>query len=185
MPGPCFQQLTTSSGFAAMTLLAGLAWCAGPQEAHAQSDQPFKFMNVHFETNASGCDMGIQILFDTDGITELSVEDPDGVVVFSSETLPGMETTHDQTEGFQERVEPPITELENALGCDPSDDAISLAELLDAWPAGTYTFEARTVGVDYRGTTRLTHRIPAGPEIITPQEGTVVRAGEPLSDGRR
>jgi hypothetical protein len=43
-----------------------------------------------------------------------------------------MEATHDQTEGFQERVEPPIIDLEYALGCEPSDDAISLAELFAA-----------------------------------------------------
>jgi hypothetical protein len=77
-------------------------------------------------------------------------------------------------------VEPPIIELEEALGCEPSDDAISLDELLEGWPAGKYEFEARTAALAYAGKTRLTHRIPAGPEIITPQDGTVVPADEPL-----
>ena len=176
----CYQRVSASSWLPAVSLLAGLTLCAGLQEAHAQGEEPFKFMNIHFETNASGCDMGIQILFDTDGVTELSIEDPNGVVVFSSQTPAGMEDTHDQTEGFQERVEPPIIELEDALGCDPSDDAISLDELFEAWPAGTYEFEATSGGVDFEGTTRLTHKIPDGPEITAPEDGTVVPADEPL-----
>jgi hypothetical protein len=176
----CYQRVSASSWLPAVPLLAGLTLYAGLQEAHAQGEEPFKFMNIHFETNASGCDMGIQILFDTDGITELSIEDPNEEVVFSSQTPAGMEETHDQTEGFQERVEPPIIELEDALGCDPSDDAISLDELFAAWPAGTYEFEATSGGVDFEGTTRLTHKIPDGPEITAPEDGTVVPAGEPL-----
>jgi hypothetical protein len=176
----CYQRTSTFSWLPAVSLLAGLTLCAGLQEAHAQGEEPFKFMNIHFETNGSGCDMGIQILFDTDGVTELSIEDPNDEVVFSSQTPAGTEDTHDQTEGFQERVEPPITELEEALGCDPSEDAISLGELFAAWTAGRYKFEATSGGVDFEGTTRLTHKIPAGPEITAPEDGTVVPHDEPL-----
>ncbi len=111
----CYQRESASSWLPVVSLLAGLTLFAGLQEAHAQGEEPFKFMNIHFETNASGCDMGIQILFDTDGVTELSIEDPNGDAVFNSQTPAGMEDTHDLTEGFQERVEPPITELEDAL----------------------------------------------------------------------
>jgi hypothetical protein len=156
------------------TLAAGLAIATGAQVANAVPPQPFKLTNVHFETNASGCDMGIQIVFDTDGITEGSVEDPNEEEVYSFGALEGMEATHDQTEGFQERVEPPIIELENALGCEPSDDAISLSEMLDAWPAGTYEFEGLSGGVEFEGSAKLTHKIPAGPEITAPVDGATV-----------
>jgi hypothetical protein len=162
---------------AAGMTLATIVHAADPARAPAE---PFKFMNIHFETNASGCDMGIQILFDTDGVTEVSIEAPNDEVVFSSQTPAGMEDTHDQTEGFQERVEPPIVELEDALGCEPPDDAISLGELFAAWPAGEYEFEATSGGVDFEGEARLTHKIPAGPEITAPEDGTVVPAGKPL-----
>jgi hypothetical protein len=174
--------VSASSRLPAVSLLAGLAFCAGPQDAHAAAPEPepFKFTNIHFETNASGCDMGIQILFDTDGVTALSVEDPNDRVVFSSRTPAGKEVTHDQTEGFQERVEPPITDLERALGCDPSPDAISLGRLFGAWRAGTYEFEAESGGVEFEGTAKLTHKIPAGPEITTPADGAVVRHDQPL-----
>jgi hypothetical protein len=151
-----------------------LALATGADVALAAPPEPFKLTNIHFETNASGCDMGIQIAFDTDGVTEGSVEDPNEEVVYSFEAVPGMEGTHDQTEGFQERVEPPIVELENALGCEPSPDAISLADLFSAWPAGTYEFEGSSGGVELEGEANLTHRIPAGPAITAPADGAIV-----------
>jgi hypothetical protein len=39
--------------------------------------------------------MGIQIFFDTDGITDGSVEDPNDQVVFSLRAVDGSEDTHD------------------------------------------------------------------------------------------
>ena len=102
--------------------------------------------------------MGIQIIFDTDGITEGSVEDPNEQVVYSFRAVDGMEGTHDMTENFQERVEPPIIDLESALGCDPSDDAISLTELFASWPAGMYEFEGQSGGMEFEGEAKLTHR---------------------------
>ncbi len=159
---------------------AGLALATGAQVAVAAPPEPFKLTNVHFETNASACDMGIQISFDTNGITEGSVEDPNEEVVYSFGAVEGMEDTHDQTEGFQERVEPPIIELESALGCGPSSDAISLGHLFTAWPAGTYEFEGLSGDVEFEGAAKLTHKIPAGPEIIAPEDGDVVPHDAPL-----
>ena len=172
-----------SSWLPAISLVAGLTLWAGLQDAHAAepATEPFKFTNIHFETNASACDMGIQILFDTDGVTELSIEGPNDVIVFSSWTPAGKEDTHDQTEGFQERVEPAIRELENALGCEFSPDAISLSKLFKRWPAGTYDFEATSSGVVFESETRLTHKIPAGPAITAPKDGAVVPHDQPLS----
>jgi len=156
------------------TAAAGVALAAATTPATAAQPEPFKLTNIHFETNASACDMGIQISFDTDGITESSVEDPNEKVVYSFRAVDGMERTHDQTEGFQERVEPPIIDLEMALGCEPSEDAISLHDLFTAWPAGTYEFEGRSGAVEFEGEARLTHKIPAGPVITAPEDGAVV-----------
>src|SRR5688572_8122063 len=113
-------------GAAAVAVLAATAIAP----AVAAPPEPFKQTNIHFETNASGCDMGIQMSFDTDGITEGEIEGPHEQRVFSFGSVFGLEGTHDLTESFQERVEPPIIELENTLGCEPSEDAISLTELL-------------------------------------------------------
>jgi hypothetical protein len=170
---PCEQRAAAPWGYPALPLTAGMVLLVSAHAAHAQLE-PFKFANIHIETNASGCDMGIQILFDTDGITEATVEDPNEQVVYSLRTVEGRENTHDQTEGFQERVEPPITDLEDALGCEPSPGAISLEDLFDAWPAGTYEFEGLSRGVEFEGEADLTHKIPAGPEITAPADGTVV-----------
>src|SRR5262245_62695616 len=84
--------------------------------------EPFKVASIHFETNASACDMGIQIKFDTEGITRGSVRDPDGHWIYSFQSAQGMKATGGQTEGFLEGVEPQITELLTALGCEPSDE---------------------------------------------------------------
>lgn len=135
---------------------------------------PFKITNIHFETNSSACDMGIQISFDTNGLTMGEVEAPNGRVVYRFGSVRGMEGTHDVTEGFQERVEPPIIDLQNALGCDPSDRAIPLSKLLAGWPAGIYEFEGRSGRETFEGHARLTHRVPEGPEIRWPLAGDIV-----------
>ncbi len=161
-------------------LAAVCAVGTGAEVGMAAPPQPFKLTNIHFETNASGCDLGIQIAFDTDGVTQGEIEDPNERVVYSWDTARNLEGTHDQTEGFQERVEPPIIELESGLGCEPSDDAIPLSEMLTAWPAGAYEFEGESDGVEFEGTANLSHRIPAGPEITAPADGAVVPHDQPL-----
>ena len=142
--------------------------------AMAQHEGPFKQTNIHFETNATACDMGIQMSFDTNGITEGEIENPRGETVFSMRSIPGAEVTGDITEVFQERVEPPIAELVDALGCTPSGDSISLAELFANWPEGWYEFDGESQGEEFEGKARLNHRIPAGPRIITPRDGAIV-----------
>jgi hypothetical protein len=167
-------------GAASKAAVAGVAVATVAATAAAAPPVPFKITNIHFETNSSACDMGIQIAFDTDGLTEGSVEDPNRQVVYSFEAVGGDQETHDVTEGFQERVEPPIIELADALGCEPSKDAIRLGELLAAWPAGTYEFEGRSGSVEFEGAAALTHRVPAGPRIISPADGAIVPDDAPL-----
>src|SRR5262245_40898056 len=139
--------------------------------------KPFKIANIQFETNASACDMGIQIGFDTEGIIQGTVQDPNGVTVYSFRSAGGMKSTGGQTEGFLEGIEPQIKELLSALGCAPSDEEgkISLAELFAAWPAGLYTFTGRGKGgVTFEDQDKLAHHIPAGPRIIELANGAVV-----------
>src|SRR5947208_12315925 len=103
-------------------VVSGLAvYAALTLPATAGSDR-FKVTNVHFETNASACDMGIQIAFDTQGLTQGSVTDPHGNTVYSFRSAGGMKSTGGQTEGFLEGIEPQITELIQALGCAPSKE---------------------------------------------------------------
>ncbi len=148
-----------------------------PGEAGAAPPpEPFKVANIHFETNASACDMGIQIIFDTDGITDGFVKSPKGQMVYQFRSKAGMKQTGGQTEGFLEGIEPQIEELLDALGCEPSDEeeVIALDELLGAFPAGDYTFNGKRQGARFEDQATLSHAIPAGPEITAPADGAVV-----------
>jgi hypothetical protein len=161
---------------------AGLALAAATGPAAAGAPEPFKITNIHFETNASACDMGIQISFDTAGVSEGWVKDPYGQVVFEFEAVGSREVTHNITEGFQERVEPQIVDLERALGCegDLEEPEIFLTELLSAWPEGKYIFGAENADSNFRGFANLSHKVAAGPEILAPEDGDVVRTDEHL-----
>ncbi len=160
----------------AMLIATGLTFGTVLQEAHAAPRVPFKVANIHFETNASACDMGIQIKFDTDGITSGSVKDPNGHLIYSFASAGSMTATGGQTEGFLEGIEPQITELLLALGCAPSTEegTSTLADLFAAWPEGDYTFKGTGNGGNFAGTATLSHVIPAGPEIVAPADGTIV-----------
>ena len=144
--------------------------------ALASETEPFKLTNIHFETNASACDMGIQMSFDTDGLSEGSVKDPNGQIVYRFGAVGGPGVTHDITEGFQERVEPQIIELERALGCerDEEEPEIWLTQLLSAWPEGKYIFRGSSEDANVRGFALLSHKVPAGPEVLAPEDGEVV-----------
>ena len=162
---------------------AGLALAVTAGLAAAAGAEPFKITNIHFETNASACDMGIQMSFDTDGVSEGWVKDPNGQVVYRFGFVGGPEETHNITEGFQERVEPQIVELEQALGCERDDEEPEslLTELLSAWPEGKYIFGGESADTNFRGFARLSHKIPAGPEILAPEDGAIVRDDRPLA----
>ena len=164
------------------TVIAGAALAAAPLLASAAETEPFKITNIHFETNASACDMGIQMSFDTDGVSELSVKDPNGQVVYEAGSVGGPAETHEITEGFQERVEPQIIELERALGCerDEEEPEIWLTELLSAWPEGKYLFRGSSEDTNVRGFALLSHKVPAGAEILAPEDGDVVDPVEHL-----
>jgi hypothetical protein len=156
--------------------VAGTALMAAGTIASASETEPFKITNIHFETNATACDMGIQMSFDTDGVSELSVKDPNGQVVYQSGSVGGPGVTHDITEGFQERSEPQVNDLIRALGCerDPEEPAIWLTQLLSAWPEGKYIFTGSSADTNWRGYAILSHKVPAGPQILAPKSRDIV-----------
>ena len=162
------------TGLVFVFVMAGTVSAAISPNAIAENESPFKQTNIHFETNATACDMGIQISFDTAGVTRAEVESPFGQIVFRASAVDGMEVTDDMSEVFHERVEPPINELVSALGCDPSSDSIPLGELFNAWPAGWYEFDGESGDEEFEGKARLTHRVPAGPGILTPVNSEIV-----------
>jgi len=163
-------------------VLTSAALAAAPAPVSAAETEPFKQTNIHFETNASACDMGIQMSFDTDGLSDLTVKDPNGQIVYEAGSVGGPAVTHEITEGFQERVEPQIRDLIQALDCerDPEEPIVFLTDLLSAWPEGRYSFRGEGEDADWRGFAPLNHKIPAGPEILAPEDGAVVPADQNL-----
>jgi hypothetical protein len=180
----CAQGTKATVWLGVMSLAAGLTFGTRAQEASAASAgiEPFAVANIHIETNASACDMGPQIKFDTDGVTKGSIEDPNGHTIYSFQAAGGMRATGGQAEGFLEGIEPQIPELMSALGCEPTNEegTMHLDDLFQTWPAGKYTFEGQRNEEKFRGHATLTHHIPAGPEVVAPANGYVFAAAAPV-----
>jgi hypothetical protein len=121
---------------------------------------PLKEAKLIIEHNATDEDTGFQAFVDSEGWKYLSVTGPDGAIL----AFEGRGKLRDLglTELFFETVEP-----ENAI--------VPIDMLLEALPAGEYTFEGATVdGAPTGAKTVLSHAIPAGPELTFPAEGATV-----------
>lgn len=116
-----------------------------------------KFLIEH---NATDEDTGFQLFLDGEPWNRLTVEGPGGGVLEVNAL--GALVDFGLTEGFFETNEPPNAE-------------VPIADVLARFPEGKYDFQATSVeGGSLRGTARLTHTIPAKPEIVTPADGAVV-----------
>ena len=116
---------------------------------------------IIIEVNSTAGDAGIQIFLDGEGWAELEVTDPDGEEVLEIEAK-GSIGLQGLTELFFESAE-------------PSFDEQSLDELFALFPEGKYRFRGETVdGLPLRGKATLTHAIPDGPVIVSPEEGEIV-----------
>jgi hypothetical protein len=168
-------------------VLAGAGLAAAQTPASAAETEPFKITNIHFETNASACDMGIQMSFDTDGVSELTVKDPNGQIVYEAGSVGGPAVTHEITEGFQERVEPQIRDLIRALGCerDPEEPAVFLTDLLSAWPEGSTRSAVRVKTPNGAASPRSPTRFRQVPRSSHPKTATSSRPTRTSSSGGR
>ena len=65
---------------------------------------------------------------------------------------------------------------------EPSFEDLPLDQLLIRFPAGIYSFEGVTANGARRltGSATLSHRLPAGPRIVSPAEGSTLSATAPL-----
>jgi hypothetical protein len=112
---------------------------------------------LKFEINSTDRDGGVQVFIDAEEWKEMSIFDPQGNRIFTTKTR-GRLARFGGSELFLESGEPPFSEL-------------PLRQLLKQWPAGVYRF--RGTGADgqvFRGSARLTHRLPAGPTLVQPVE---------------
>ena len=129
-------------------------------EVAATESIPLKEAKLNIEHNAKDEDTGFQGFLDSEGWNTMTVTGPDGKVLdFNGRGELGQLGL---TELFFETVEP-----ENA--------DVPIEELLESLPEGNYVFEGTAMEVGERlgtttGTALLTHDIPKGPELLTPEE---------------
>jgi hypothetical protein len=126
-----------------------------------QGDEiPFDDARIIIEVNATDGDAGIQIFLDGEDWAEIEIFGPDGETIFEVEGQ-GSLGEHGATELFIESAEPSFEDL-------------PLEEFLLRFPAGEYRFSGVTVEGDHLvGTATLTHAIPDGPVLVSPEEDSV------------
>jgi hypothetical protein len=130
----------------------------------APKSTPLKEAKLIIEHNATDHDTGFQGFIDSEGWRRMDVTGPDGKVL----SLKAMGELGDlgMTELFFETVE-------------PANADVPVDELLATLPEGEYQFSGKGIEAGERtgptsGTAQLTHTIPAGPELLTPAEDSVV-----------
>ena len=152
--------LLLASGALAPSAVGQLRSAGTADQPHTASPEvQLEDARLKFEINATDGDGGVQVFIDAEEWRTMSIFDPQGHRIFSTETR-GRLARFGGSELFLESGEPPFSEL-------------PLHELLEQWPAGVYRF--RGTGSDgqvFRGSAHLTHRLPAGPELVSPLEGS-------------
>ena len=150
-------------------VFALISVAAGPAQADRNdgrdSNETIELADTRmkFEINATDDDGGIQVFLDGEQWSWIQIYDPNGKKIFTTRTSGSM-ARQGGTELFLESAEPTFDEL-------------SLEDLLDRFPEGSYRFKGRDLdGNPLVGTALLTHDLPDGPELVAPLEG------DPLQD---
>ena len=147
----------------ALLFAAALLFTAAPSAIAL----PYSQTRIIIEVNATAGDGGIQIFLDAEGWNRLDITDPEHNSIFS-------------VVGSNSIGETGVTELffESA---EPSFDDLPLIDLLARFPAGSYRFAGETTdGKQLSGRATLSHNIPAGPTIASPEEGAALNPGAPI-----
>lgn len=117
-----------------------------------------KDARLKIELNDTDSDAGIQVFIDADPWKWMDIYDPYGKLIFRS-TAQGRFAKQGGTELFLESAEPNFSEL-------------TLEKFLQRFPEGKYYFRGRGMdGETLVGTAKLTHHLPAGPQLVSPLEG--------------
>jgi hypothetical protein len=145
-----------------------LIFAAATPEAWAkkhESEIPFSRARIIIEFNSSANegvgDVGIQVLLDGEPWKLLKIEDPNGRKVLNIRASRSLQK-QGLTELFFESSEPSL-------------DEVPLSDFLARFPEGKYKFKGKTIeGQEIEGEATFTHVIPAGPVIVSPNEGDVL-----------
>lgn len=138
-----------------LLLIAILSVAAASQTRARDADIPFSTTQMFIEFNATGNDVGVQVLLDGEPWKHVRAFGPDERPILDIKTNRSLQQ-QGLTELFFESSEPSLDEL-------------PLDAFLARFPAGVYEFEGMTVdGIDIEGEAILTHVIPAAPVILSP-----------------
>lgn len=133
----------------------------GQGEENQNSVIPFDEVRMIIEVNDTDGDAGLQIFLDGEDWKQIEIFGPDGQKIFAVEGQ-GSLGEHGTTELFIESAE-------------PSFEDVPLEAFLLRFPAGEYRFVGQTVeGDQLVGTAMLTHAIPEGPVLVSPEEDAVI-----------
>ena len=144
---------------------AANAQSRAPAANHSKRTIPFSKTKIIIEVNATDGDAGIQISLDAAGWKTLEVFDPNGEKIFAVRASGSV--------GIQG-----VTEL-SFESEEPSLEDVPLDELFVRFPKGDYEFVGITVdGETLSGKAKLTHNIPAGPDIDSPKEGEALDSND-------
>jgi hypothetical protein len=147
----------------AATVGGAAAIGAGGREGAAAQARPIPFegSDLFIEINATDGDAGLQMNLGGDEWRRLVLRDPSGRVIMET-TGEGRLRNYGLTDMFFESNEPPF-------------DEVPFRRFRARFPEGRYTFRGTSVeGRRLVGSDRLTHDIPARPNVLAPAEDAVV-----------
>jgi Fibronectin type III domain len=150
-----------TAAVAAVVPLAGLLIVQSGGATAGRATIPLEDATMIIEVNSTDGDAGLQVFLDGEPWRSVEVRSPDGRKILAVGAKG--ELRHlGLTELFSESNE-------------PSFDDVPLEEFLALFPEGEYAFSGTTVEGDrLTGTATLSHEIPAGPVIVSPEDGAVV-----------
>jgi hypothetical protein len=151
-----------------LTLSVVAAFLSPVTSTGAEEAIPLAAAKLNIEHNSTDKDTGFQGFVDSDGWQRLEVTGPDGVVL--SFEGKGKLGSLGLTELFFETVE-------------PENKDVSIENMLEILPEGKYTIEGPAMEYGESegqtvGTAWLTHNIPEGPVLLTPEEDATVPADD-------
>jgi hypothetical protein len=149
---------------AAISSLIGIAAAKSNSSSPAQAaTMPSRLAQATLivEVNATDGDAGLQVFLDGEPWKLMTISGPNGQAILEVEAE-GRLQNFGLTELFSESSEPPF-------------DVFPLEKFKELFPEGRYTFAGTTVeGQRVVGEARLSHDIPDGPEITSPEDGATV-----------
>lgn len=129
--------------------------------AQGEADLALASLKFFIEFNEADEDVGVQLLLGGEPYKRLQAFRPDGRKILDVKPRRSL-----RIQGLSDLF------FESA---EPGLDEVSMEEFLHRFPEGEYEFETITLdGAEQGGEAMFTHIIPAGPAIVSPQDGDEV-----------